>query len=296
MNFNIIRTTRSKQKLSLAELSIRSGVSINAIRNLEKWNVASSSSTLYKILDELGLALRWKPFSTGVNLGSHIRQQRTSIGLSQRGLAKQIGISHPTMFKIENGADCKLGTLQRLDKALNLKLSIKPQEYNPNDWLSPVWLMNRLEKIFPDGFCLDPSSPASNQSTAVKALRYISISENGLLKSWNGFKTVYCNPPYDDIENWINKGWQELATTTDRDKMILMVIPAFVDYGYWHDVIFPHSRGIIFFRGRITFHNPDKSRRHQCHATALVIFATDTEWCKGKIEMLKQGFADSTFV
>jgi phage N-6-adenine-methyltransferase len=174
------------------------------------------------------------------------------------------------------------------------KHQIKKEELGLNEWMTPPWLLEKIYKIFPSGFDIDVASPVGID-TAVKASHCFTHVENGLEQSWDGFPIIWCNPPYNDIESFVRKAFLEMEITTDTDKMILMLIPSFIDFNYWHDLIFPKS-SIIFFRGRITFRNPDETRRHQYHANALVILDSGTDWCREKRNQLRDEFSEHSFI
>jgi transcriptional regulator with XRE-family HTH domain len=127
MNFNIIKITRNKQEITLTTLSKRSGISISAIRSIEAG--VGTTSTLKAVMGALGLDIRWSLCLGDESLGDYIKRMRISKEFSQRGLAREISVSHPTIWKIEHGHDCQLDILDKVDKALSLKLQIKKLKF-----------------------------------------------------------------------------------------------------------------------------------------------------------------------
>jgi phage N-6-adenine-methyltransferase len=294
MNFNIVKTTRNKQQTTLTTLSERSGISISAIRSIEAG--VGTTSTLKAIMEKLGLGIRWSPCLGDESLGDYIKRMRILKEFSQRGLAKEIGISHPTIWKIEHGHDCQLDILDKVDKALSLKLQIKTSQHNSSEFYTPKSLMQQLYKVFPDGFDLDPCSPTSDGSnTNIKATKYLTATDDGLSKSWSKYRTIYCNPPFDNHKIWLKKTRQEIATT-DQEQIIIMLIPVFLWYPYWHDDIFPIAKRIVFLRDRVVFVEPSGKRKHQNHASALIVYATDSDWCLEKLEQIRAEFTEHSFV
>lgn len=65
--------------------------------------------------------------------------------------------------------------------------------------------------------------------------RFWTPEDDGLSKSWAG-ERVWCNPPYDDIEPWLEKAWRE-----DKADLIVMLLPADRTWmGWWQHYIEPH--------------------------------------------------------
>lgn len=67
---------------------------------------------------------------------------------------------------------------------------------------TPTWLVKSIEDFLHLRFELDA---CANKETA-KCNKYYSLVErrqDGLVLPWNN--TTYCNPPYSDIQPWINK-------------------------------------------------------------------------------------------
>jgi phage N-6-adenine-methyltransferase len=54
------------------------------------------------------------------------------------------------------------------------------------------------------------------------AERWYGRVENGLVQPWHGY--VWCNPPYSDIEPWVEKAWDEIVR--DGVRRIAMLLPA----------------------------------------------------------------------
>jgi phage N-6-adenine-methyltransferase len=100
-------------------------------------------------------------------------------------------------------------------------------------------------------FTLDVAAAAHN----AKCARYFTREDNGLAQSWAG-ESVWCNPPYSDIEPWVIKAWDEWIYTTG----IVMLLPANrTDQRWWHDHVEPmrdrlHSPlRLEFLLGRLRF-------------------------------------------
>lgn len=101
-------------------------------------------------------------------------------------------------------------------------------------------------------FTLDVAASPTN----AKCNTYITLADDGLVQPWVG--RIWCNPPYSDIEPWIDKAWTEWED--GRPEVIAMLLPANrTEQGWWQDLIEPYRDGlgpdlkIEFLRGRMRF-------------------------------------------
>ena len=101
-------------------------------------------------------------------------------------------------------------------------------------WATPSAVYDALHGEF--GFTFDPCPLNSEQ--------------DGLKVEWRG--SVYCNPPYSKIPEFIMKGLYHLAC---RDAMLLVyLLPSRTDTAWFHDYCLKASE-IRFLRGRLKFGN-----------------------------------------
>lgn len=113
------------------------------------------------------------------------------------------------------------------------------------DWTTPVDLFKRLDKIH--NFTIDVA--ASKENTLVS--KFFTELENGLIQSWSG-EVAWCNPPYNNIKNWIRKAHEESYNNCKT----VMLIPARTDTKAFHDYIYKKENvEIIFLKGRLKFSN-----------------------------------------
>ena len=103
-------------------------------------------------------------------------------------------------------------------------------------------------------FTLDVAASAEN----AKCDRYFTIADDGLRQSWAG-ETVWCNPPFSNIEPWVEKAWNEYF----GDIVIVMLLPANrTEQGWWQEWVEPHRDGtnggvrVEFLPGRPRFVAP----------------------------------------
>ena len=301
MDFNILKSTRKEKRVSLQSLRDMSGVSVSAIRRLEVGN--GNLSTLLIILESLQLHLYNKYLRSGEVIGSFISRFREKKKISQRELARKAKISHPALWKLEHNNNGNVRTCVKIFDVLKLDVTIIPIDddaNNINEWYTPKSLLDRIYKIFPDGFDLDPSSPLDHKLTHVVAKKYYSVEDDGLRSTWGGYKTIFVNPPYQDpsakIREWLQKALDEKDAEHDKDKVIILLIQSFIA-DFWSFLVFPPHANVIFLTGRQHFDykgtGVTQSSRFSC---ALIIYSTDTIWSKRKVEKLRDEFDEATFL
>jgi len=109
-------------------------------------------------------------------------------------------------------------------------------------------------------FTIDVAAAEHNK----KCERFYSIEDNGLEKSW-AWERVWCNPPYSDIEPWVQKAWQEcMVTMSGRSAdLVVMLLPANrTEQGWWQRWVEPNHRArrpdfhVEFLPGRLRFLAP----------------------------------------
>ena len=113
---------------------------------------------------------------------------------------------------------------------------------NSDEWATPQELFDQLDKEF--HFTLDPCAAPDN----TKCARYFTVDEDGLQQEWGG-ETVFCNPPYSQIGQWVKKAWEE---SCKPHTVVVLLIPARTDTKYFHEYIY-HRSEIRFLYGRLHF-------------------------------------------
>jgi site-specific DNA-methyltransferase (adenine-specific) len=134
------------------------------------------------------------------------------------------------------------------------------------DWQTPADVLEIVRRVAPIG--LDPCTSNDNPTRAAvwavapgTAEGRWSMRVDGLSTSWTwsantpSGELVYVNPPYGrGIEKWTARCLEE----AQRGAEIIALIPARTDTIYFHrDVAPPAAQAICFWRGRVTFINPD---------------------------------------
>ncbi len=125
-----------------------------------------------------------------------------------------------------------------------------------DDWETPEWLYNELDKEF--NFDFDPCPLHANF--------------NGLSISWG--KSNFVNPPYNRTLKpmFINKAYAEFKL----GKSCVMLIPASTGTKAFHDIIVPNAY-VRFIKGRVAFKGYNTKGEHTTknkgkHDSMIVIF------------------------
>ena len=114
--------------------------------------------------------------------------------------------------------------------------------HESDEWATPQDLYDELNREF--HFTLDACATEENH----KCERYYTKRDNGLNIYWGG-ESVFCNPPYSEVDKWVAKSFYE--TRCDFTTVVLL-IPARTDTKYFHDYILNRSE-IRFIKGRLKF-------------------------------------------
>ena len=105
------------------------------------------------------------------------------------------------------------------------------------------------------GFTLDAAAAPHN----AKCERFFTRADNGLTQPWTGEK-VWCNPPYSNLYDWVDKAWTEYPET----RGIVMLLPANrPEQKWWQELVEPFRDKpdspltTEFLPGRMRFVRPD---------------------------------------
>lgn len=107
-----------------------------------------------------------------------------------------------------------------------------------------------------DRFWFDLDVAASNYNA--KCERFYTPATDGLKGPWAG--RVWCNPPYSQIREWVEKAWAEWGAGDAQ--LIVMLLPANrPEQAWWQDLVEPFrdNGGALrteFIRGRQRFVMP----------------------------------------
>ena len=138
-----------------------------------------------------------------------------------------------------------------------------------DDRATPPDLFEQLDRRH-GPFTVDVAAAEHN----TKCERFYSRSDNGLERDWSG-ERVWCNPPYSDIEVWVEKAWAETGA-----RVILMLLPSNrTEQGWWQRLVEPYRDRAgsplrcEFLAGRPRFIAPgdDRSRPGQRPPFGVVV-------------------------
>lgn len=103
-------------------------------------------------------------------------------------------------------------------------------EADPNERYTPWPFFRELNAEF--RFTLDVCATAES----AKCERYFTKADDGLQKRWFG-ENVWCNPPFDNIGDWVRKAWIADA------ELVVMLVPAWTDRAWWQGLVEPYRDG-----------------------------------------------------
>jgi len=114
--------------------------------------------------------------------------------------------------------------------------NLKPQLSSKTDnWITPEDLYKKLEEKF-GKFDFDPCPLNSYDKTM-------------LLKDWKG--NVFCNPPYSNVKEFLNKALVELNKGSVT-QVVFLIIPR-TSTKYWEDYVMNYADSIGFINKRLKF-------------------------------------------
>ena len=111
-----------------------------------------------------------------------------------------------------------------------------------DEWSTPQDVFDNLDAEF--HFNLDPCCTHENR----KCENHYTKEDNGLKYSWGGY-SVFCNPPYSNIAEWVEKCYRE---GTKDNTTVVLLIPSRTDTKYFHNFIYNRAE-IRFVKGRLKF-------------------------------------------
>lgn len=133
-----------------------------------------------------------------------------------------------------------------------------------DEWLTPPDLIAALGP-----FDLDPCSPGDRRPWDTAAQHY-SIEDDGLRQAWAG--RVWLNPPYSDMRRWLIRLAEHGRGTA--------LIFARTETALWHEHVWPKASGVLFMRGRLSFHyvNGKRAKANSGAPSALIAYGpTDAD-------------------
>lgn len=137
-----------------------------------------------------------------------------------------------------------------------------------DEWATPPSLLRPLADAV-GGFDLDPCSGAEEKSIAEETY---TAEDDGLTSPW--FGTVWCNPPYSDMEAWMRRAVDQ--SNREETDLILVLAPARTSTQWFHDYAVEADL-LAFLEGRLTFGNPREQVRNAPFPSLIAAFG-DVPW------------------
>lgn len=136
----------------------------------------------------------------------------------------------------------------------------------PGNWRTPPDLFLQLNRVFQldyDAFADHENALCRTYSTvdgtfrrpiADPSFRYDQIdSLDGLRQDWDR-RRVWMNPPYG--RGILAECMAKAASERDSATLIVALIPANTDTGWWHEYVKPYAQ-VHYLRGRVQFIDPE---------------------------------------
>ncbi|WP_224825403.1 DNA methyltransferase [Cognatishimia sp. MH4019] len=150
----LLRIHRKDNAITLQAMSQMAGIAIPTIRLLETGR--GNINSFLKCLDALALRMHWLNIDER-NPGDALASRRRMLDISQRDLAKQIGVSHRTIIALENHFRGRLDTLTACLSALRLKPSLITTDRIKEPLSGDVMNHNGLLSVLQSGEENDPN-------------------------------------------------------------------------------------------------------------------------------------------
>ncbi|GLX62397.1 phage N-6-adenine-methyltransferase [Proteus vulgaris] len=113
-------------------------------------------------------------------------------------------------------------------------------------WQTPLPLFAALDAEF--GFYLDASADKNNALCS----HYLTEKDDSLNCDWESYGAIWINPPYSDIQPWINKSAEQCKKQLQP---IVMLIPADTSVGWFNSALETVDEVRLITGGRISFIN-----------------------------------------
>lgn len=144
-------------------------------------------------------------------------------------------------------------------------------------WLTPTHVLDAVRDLFGGQIGLDPATEPDNPT---KAYRFFTKEDNGLLNSWNGYGSVFVNPPYGkELMTWVVKICDEACRTWNP---IVALLPGQrFETRVWQERLLPCGslNHIVFIKGRLKFIRPGgEVAKSNPYGSMLYVFNRSREY------------------
>lgn len=120
---------------------------------------------------------------------------------------------------------------------------------------TPSELIRTLTRALGSLFDLDPCSGAEPRPIAETRF---TKADDGLNQDWRGHDTVFVNPPYSDLDSWLEKVHMEATRDhPDAPGLIICLLPAYTTSAWFQDYA-SQSDYLVLLEQRLSFYGTDK--------------------------------------
>ena len=118
-----------------------------------------------------------------------------------------------------------------------------------DEYPTPDWLYQPLNEVF--HFEVDVAANSHNH----KCKKFFNAQQDGLKQDWTKFNSVWCNPPFSSIGDWVQKGYEAALTGTNVAivSMTNSETRWFQEYCWCAD--------LLLVNGRVQFNNAAEANR-----------------------------------
>lgn len=156
----------------------------------------------------------------------------------------------------------RLKSRERSRKGMNAKTD------QSQDWRTPRWIVDLIERIAGRPIDLDPCTDAENP---VGARVFFTEADDGLRQPWGDLdptvRLVYVNPPYKQAAAWLAKIRSE--TEKRPELLVFFLCPAFTDQPWYGDAVY-RANDEISVKGRVRFLRPSGRKATSPHFPSTI--------------------------
>lgn len=113
-------------------------------------------------------------------------------------------------------------------------------------WLTPDWIVAGVSHVF-GGIDIDPCGHESENTGAAETM--VLPDRDGLALEWGYRSTVYCNPPFSQIDRWVKKALLE----RDENRADVIFLAQFDARLPWHQNLMDASVACRILKGCVNF-------------------------------------------
>ena len=141
-------------------------------------------------------------------------------------------------------------------------------EINPNNEFDDFRTPRDIFLSFDDRFEFDLDVAASDENALCP--NYFTEEQDGLKQKW--FGSVWCNPPYSNVEPWLTKGLAELEVK--NCKYVVFLLNVDTSTRWFQELVLPFVSELNLVRGRLNFTGPH-APENMAHPKASMVAVFD---------------------